>query len=129
MKSWDERRSREGLGLWEVLYCHSNPSECRQRLIVCKNLMHAEDSLFDFDGGDQVHQVQCRIRRLSDVHVPIPTITQRPTKKEDILDWDSEASSLVEWVGMACMGSQRRVHTLCMSNRCRHVVLQVEIQR
>lgn len=69
------------------------------------------------DGG-QMRQVGCERTELKDVHVPSPTrtLSSRPhvksTKKsieeeEALEDWNREIGQLFEWVGMACLGSQR----------------------
>ena len=69
----------------------------------------------------QMRRVRCEKMELKDVHVPskLPTRTfssqphvKSTTKKsveeeEAMEDWNREIGELFEWVGMACLGSQR----------------------
>jgi ribonucleases P/MRP protein subunit RPP40 len=58
----------------------------------------------------QVYPVKCHSRRFSDVRIPQPTIPPKPTSNpdnDDLEDWNDMVVSLFEWVGMACLGSQR----------------------
>ena len=76
----------------------------------------------------QTHVVRAEKRELKDVYVPVPSLCTRPTlpvktqskkkpgpegdaefdaQTEAVDDWDCRMETLFEWVGMACLGSQR----------------------
>jgi hypothetical protein len=73
----------------------------------------------------QWHRVLCTKNNLQDVHVPILSLSPRPsptnrkmhqskkglTAQNDLTealdDWNRRTESLFEWVGMACLGAQR----------------------
>lgn len=71
--------------------------------------------------GGQMRQVRCEKKELKDVHVPskLPTwtlsnqphvksTTKKSVEEEEALeDWNREIGELFEWLGMACLGSQR----------------------
>ncbi|KAG5654183.1 hypothetical protein H0H81_006565 [Sphagnurus paluster] len=100
LKLWDARRESEGTGAWDVLYS-SNDSNLPEPQVA---EMH-------------VQEVHCQARQFADVHVPTPTLRQHPIlpqtttqqvpANEEIDDWETEMVGLFEWVGMACLGSQR----------------------
>jgi len=106
LEDWDKRRAvklGDEAGPWEVLYCSTDPK--------------VSTPLYAPQGGE-MHQVRCERRELKDVHVPLPTRTLssqphvKSTKKsveeeEALEDWNSKIGKLFEWVGMACLGSQR----------------------
>lgn len=76
----------------------------------------------------QTHVVRVEKRELKDIYVPVPSLCTRPTpplktqskkklgtegdaefdaQTEAVEDWDCRMETLFEWVGMACLGSQR----------------------
>ena len=57
--------------------------------------------------GAATHGVKPHASLLTDVYVPEPVLRPLPASAEDKEDWDEEYSELFEWVGMACLGSQR----------------------
>ena len=74
-----------------------------------------------------MRQVRCEKIELKDVHVPLfelPTSSQphlklTRTKKsveeeEALEDWNREIGELFEWLGMACLGSQRFSFLFCL---------------
>ncbi|KAI0688071.1 hypothetical protein BC835DRAFT_1308940 [Cytidiella melzeri] len=80
IESWDQRR-----GLWEVVFHHEAKT----------NTNNLE--------GDR-HEI-CPITRITrTAHIPTPLLASHPQDKED---WEEEVSALFEWVGMACLGSER----------------------
>ncbi|KAG2128606.1 ribonuclease P 40kDa subunit-domain-containing protein [Suillus clintonianus] len=85
LKLWDEIREN-GPGKWEVIYC-----------------------LADVQPGTseshEVVSVQHQISRSTDILVPVPTLALLP--QESAEDWDGRIGDLFEWVGMACLGSER----------------------
>jgi len=106
LEDWDKRRAvalGDEAGLWEVLYCSTDPK-------VSPTYTPQEG---------QMRQVKCERRELRDVHVPLPTgtlvssqpvlkSTKRSVEEEEALeDWNHKIAELFEWVGMACLGSQR----------------------
>lgn len=75
-----------------------------------------------------MHAIRAEKHELKDVYVPVPGLCSRPTppakaqskkkpssegdaesdaQTEAAEDWDCRIESLFEWVGMACLGSQR----------------------
>jgi hypothetical protein len=55
-------------------------------------------------------EVKCQIMKLSNVCIPAPSITSYPSTSSDdgaLEDWNINMSALFEWMGMACLGSQR----------------------
>jgi hypothetical protein len=63
----------------------------------------------------QLREVRCQIRRTRNVRVPsiAEMITPPPSPRGSDLyvDWEANVVSLVEWLGMANLGSQRYLHT------------------
>ncbi|KAI0339594.1 hypothetical protein BDW22DRAFT_1361159 [Trametopsis cervina] len=83
-KTWDERRGR-----WDVVYDYDGPG------------------MSDSHEAGQVHIMQPTVRIMQHIYVPVVSITQRPSSADEREDWVDEMSALFEWVGMACLGSQR----------------------
>ena len=55
-----------------------------------------------------MHQVRCEKKELKDVHMPLPTQLPQSIKSvEEEEDQNRKIEELFEWVGMACLGSQR----------------------
>ncbi|KAF8202501.1 ribonuclease P 40kDa subunit-domain-containing protein [Pholiota molesta] len=97
-------------GTWDVIYCSKGPG--------------ATSPTTPFQDC-QWHRVQCTKNDLQDVHVPILSLSPRPsptdrkmhqskkglTAQNDLAealdDWNRRTESLFEWVGMACLGAQR----------------------
>ena len=96
----------------------SPPLSCRSTLLLRLDPKMAPQYA---PQGGQMRRVRCEKRELKDVHVPskLPTWTlssqphvKSTTKKtieeeEALEDWNREIGELFEWVGMACLGSQR----------------------
>jgi len=59
----------------------------------------------------EVHKIIPQIRYVSDAKVPNTPLRPRPkvqdTESEEVADWEEESTLLFEWVGLACLGSQR----------------------
>lgn len=63
-----------------------------------------------------------QLTKTDNIHVPAMQLTHRPlnpqTKnqteeyEEELEDWTAETSELFEWVGLACLGSQRLDYSL-----------------
>ncbi len=81
LEAWDMRRES-----WNVLYHVSTE---------------------DVDPTTELHIVQPVVRQMKTIHLPVPMISPRPTSLDLVEEWEEEVSSLFEWVGMACLGSQR----------------------
>jgi ribonuclease P/MRP protein subunit RPP40 len=137
LEDWDKRRAVElgdETGPWEVIYCSTGgvkPSVvlfflvffsllfCLSRL---RNPTHPQlrldpkaalAPLYAPQGG-QIRQVRCEKTELKDVHVPLALLSNQPHVKsrkessmEEAEDWNLKIGELFEWVGMACLGSQR----------------------
>jgi ribonuclease P/MRP protein subunit RPP40 len=61
-------------------------------------------------GTSELHEVvniQPQISHSTELLVPVPTLA--PLPEESTEDWDERMGDLFEWVGMACLGSQRSV--------------------
>lgn len=50
------------------------------------------------------------------MHIPAPILKPVPKvndkDSEDSLEWEEDAAALLEWVGLACLGSQRYAQSL-----------------
>ncbi|GLB41658.1 putative ribonuclease P 40kDa (Rpp40) subunit [Lyophyllum shimeji] len=107
LKAWDARREQEGLGPWNMLYCSANSSLPEPAFAVT-----------------EVREVHCQMTKFDDVHIPVPSLRQHPSapqsrtsaspaaraagdEEDEVEDWNTEMAALFEWVGMACLGSQR----------------------
>lgn len=81
LAAWDERR-----GPWDVVFCsHALPAP--------------PDST--------VKHVKPMIRTLQNVHIAKPELRPRPKESSAAEKWDEEVTELFEWVGLACLGSER----------------------
>ena len=57
-----------------------------------------------------VTEVTAHVRRDADVYVPhVGSLVQSTTETPE--DHQDRLEALFEWVGMACLGAQRKVHT------------------
>ena len=63
-------------------------------------------------------RVSCERRESKNVHIPLLNIKPRPIvsksddNDDDAMDeWNRDAGALFEWVGLACLGSQRSPST------------------
>ncbi|KAJ8591838.1 hypothetical protein M405DRAFT_813745 [Rhizopogon salebrosus TDB-379] len=85
VKRWDECREN-GPGKWEILYCQgdmqSGTSESHEVVDIQPQISHSTELL-------------------------VPVLTLAPLPEESTEDWDERMGDLFEWVGMACLGSQR----------------------
>ncbi|KIP01853.1 hypothetical protein PHLGIDRAFT_79987, partial [Phlebiopsis gigantea 11061_1 CR5-6] len=60
------------------------------------------------DGAWQVRRVTAEARALRDVHMPKVSLCVRPSRDSSAMEeWDESAAELFEWVGLACLGSER----------------------
>ena len=68
----------------------------------------------------RTRQVAPEVRTLRGVHIPKPNLRARPnsnnnnngvspTDPDARTEWDDEVAELFEWVGLACLGSERFV--------------------
>lgn len=131
LENWDKRRAVElgdEAGQWEVLYCSIGmllyPFSVYFLFLeihFCSTLLRLDPQVvvppYALQGG-QMRQVRCERTELKDVHVPLPIQilssqprlkpTKRSIEEEEALeDWNRRTADLFEWVGMACLGSQR----------------------
>lgn len=86
LEAWDRRR-----GPWDVVF-------------------HAPEA--PTDGAWQVHRITAEARALRDVHTPKVSLCVRPSRDSSAMEeWDERAAELFEWLGLACLGSERCVRT------------------
>ncbi|EMD39265.1 hypothetical protein CERSUDRAFT_152346 [Gelatoporia subvermispora B] len=87
LQAWDAWR-----GPWSILYTFREPN---------LPLTTVTDSL--------VHIVQPTMHKYQNVHVPVPSFQPHPgsSNPEELQDWQDVMQGLLEWVGLACLGSQR----------------------
>ncbi|KAJ7577047.1 ribonuclease P [Mycena floridula] len=83
-KAWDISRARRGSSSWKI-FCYSRPGTVFQDLQVVKPVF----------GQSQVSQ---------NIHIPLITLAPQAGSADD---WNEYVASLFEWVGLACLGSQR----------------------
>ena len=81
LEAWDQRR-----GPWNVIFC---------------SLEHATDA-----AGTTKH-ILPSIRISQNVHIPKPDLSPRPKDANAAEEWDENVAELFEWVGLACLGSER----------------------
>lgn len=85
LKAWDQRR-----GPWDVIYHEptsqdASPSE-----------------------AETMHEVEPVVRVMENVRIPQPAFREESKKgSEDEDEWQEEVEELLEWVGLACLGSSR----------------------
>jgi len=108
IKLWDERRSASKQLAWTVAFHTSN-----------------QDILKLWSPSSKESQVPCAVHRLPNIIIPkspmvVPPPCEGPDKEDRLEDWNSSVADLFEWVGMACLHSQRllandRVHSYVSS--------------
>lgn len=81
LAAWDQRR-----GAWNLIAC--GPA----------NLAEAAGT---------PTQVQPAVRTLQNVFIPKPKLHARPKDPDAAEEWDEDVAALFEWVGLACLGSER----------------------
>lgn len=115
-RQWDDRREAQGLGKWDILYHISNGN--RSMLLsffeIHPQVYCAETLKLQLEAAPTVLEVNPRCVVLQDIHVPKFEGERllRPsgdTTAEDVEDWHTEIAELFEWVGLACIGSDRHV--------------------
>ncbi|TFK39770.1 ribonuclease P 40kDa subunit-domain-containing protein [Crucibulum laeve] len=100
LETWDKARDEAGLGPWNVLYCLQDPTANPDVLSGCTS-----DTV--------IRKVKCQRNELSDIHIPVPSLTPRPftskkaSSSEELDEWNESTGALFEWIGMACLGAQR----------------------
>ena len=66
----------------------------------------------NLEGSVEGVHVQPQVRRSSNVNIPnagaLPQLEQKDDS--DVLEWEEGLSSLLEWVGLACLDSQRYIY-------------------
>ncbi|KIL69217.1 hypothetical protein M378DRAFT_70203 [Amanita muscaria Koide BX008] len=103
LRAWEKRREQEtGFSGWHVVYC------CRDLGPMTYPLMAVEEPM----NQAEIKEVACLIRKMRDVNVPDVKLHPFPEGKgkdveERREDWNDDVHALFEWVGMACLGSQR----------------------
>ncbi|KAK2462727.1 hypothetical protein APHAL10511_005245 [Amanita phalloides] len=100
LRAWDKRREEEmGVKGWHVMYCCKDPGT------ISHPLFASGDRLSELN----VEDVASQLKRIRDVHVPNVELRWIPGNgaEDELEDWNEEMHSLFEWVGMACLGSQR----------------------
>ncbi|PFH50247.1 hypothetical protein AMATHDRAFT_75723 [Amanita thiersii Skay4041] len=106
IQAWDERREEAtGAAEWNVVYCAKEVGTVMVPPFVAEASAHKI----------QVHEVACKVTYMKGVRVPENIeLTACPTQKsggsewkEREEDWKEDMHALVEWVGLACLGSQR----------------------
>lgn len=93
LRAWDSRREDQGLGPWDVLFCFQDSTSAASMPQVTAS-----------------QDVKCQITKITDVRIPVPSLTAYPSTSSDedaLGDWNTSIATLFEWVGMACFGSQR----------------------
>ncbi|KAH7921230.1 hypothetical protein BV22DRAFT_1107313 [Leucogyrophana mollusca] len=97
--TWDNIWAQSGFGKWDVVY-HGGISASGDGAAVHSSHSHV--------------QVEPRIQRSVDVHVPIPALAlvrenhlKDAEDAEETEEWQDRTSELYEWVGLACLGAQR----------------------
>lgn len=81
--------------------------------------------------------VKCQKFTSTDVHVPVVKLRPQPKKdkkgtgtvEDEAEDWTAAVAALLEWVGMACLGSQRYFDSLSPSSETHLYVWQTPNQR
>ncbi|KAL4245866.1 Ribonuclease P protein subunit Rpp40 [Abortiporus biennis] len=89
IKAWDQRR-----GPWNITYHYDD--------IKATNIQHIP--------GAQKFEVVPEVRQTADVRIVDGfSVKKRPERdnEDQVRDWEEECSELFEWVGMACLGSDR----------------------
>ncbi|KAH8110719.1 ribonuclease P 40kDa subunit-domain-containing protein, partial [Phellopilus nigrolimitatus] len=88
---WDERRTAQGVGPWEVLFQGSLDSEAQSDITMTP----IQSSMSDVN--------------IPHVNLKAPNYANNDAveKEEATEDWHENISELFEWVGMACLSSDR----------------------
>lgn len=114
-RQWDDRREAQGLGKWDILYHISNGNYQSYLLFRIHPQAYCAESLkLQLEAAPTVLEVKPRCVVLQDIHVPKFEGERllRPSgdsTAEDVEDWHTEIAELFEWVGLACIGSDRHV--------------------
>ncbi|KAF8639048.1 hypothetical protein AX17_001771 [Amanita inopinata Kibby_2008] len=104
LDAWEKRlKEVRGTAKWHVSYCSKDPGTVLHPLPVTDAAIH----------GIEIHQMTCRAGKLRDVCIP-DAVELKPFPTGDGVDvtdngedWNAYMHALFEWVGMACLGSQR----------------------
>jgi hypothetical protein len=110
LELYDDLREKAGFDAWDVLY-HSKSngaselSGCRARLM---RGLHSQDQLAGTANQSSLVQVQSRKSTHANVRIPHVDLSPPPsTDNEEREDWKTSLDEFQEWLGLACMGSQR----------------------
>ena len=112
LELYDDLREKAGFDSWDVVY-HSKTngtSTLRMRSILVRSL-HLSGPLTGTT--NQSHSVQVQSRKAIHSNVRIPSVNLSPpstTDTEEHEDWKTSLDEFQEWLALACVGSQRRVH-------------------
>ena len=112
------RREEQGLGPWDVLFCSQGTFfERKPFYFLFINTFPLDLRSAELTSAAHVPQftasrdVKCQATRIADVRIPVPPFTGQPDNDDDdddgLEDWNADMAALFEWVGMACLGSQR----------------------
>ena len=110
LELYDNLREKAGFDAWDVIYHSKNngtyePSGCEAHL--AKGL-HSQGLLVV--SANQPSPVRVQSHKSTHVNVRIPHVTLAPplnANNEEHEDWNTSFDEFQEWLGLACMGSQR----------------------
>ncbi|KAF9645599.1 hypothetical protein BDM02DRAFT_3101091 [Thelephora ganbajun] len=110
LELYDGLREKAGLDAWDVVYHFKNDG--RSELYECGVcLARGLSSLGPLAvTADQSRSVQVQSHKATHVNVRIPHAHSSPPSsadKEELEDWKTSLDEFQEWLGLACMGSQR----------------------
>jgi hypothetical protein len=110
LELYDNLREKVGFDAWDVVYHSKNngASEFSGCGICLTRGLHLTGPLAGT--ANQSGLVQVQSRKVTHVNVRIPHVNPSPpssTDKEEHEDWKTSLDEFQEWLGLACMGSQR----------------------
>ena len=107
---YDDLREKAGLGAWEIVY-HSKNGGASELFGFGICLASVLPLLGPLAGvANQSSSVQVQSRKATHIDVRIPHFDLSPpssTDKEGREDWETSFDEFQEWLGLACIGSQR----------------------
>ena len=107
LELYDELREKAGFDAWDVVYHSKNDGEPRLSWSWPEN-----SNLLDLSAGpsnrSNSYQAKPRNTTHTDVRIPQINLSQpSSTDKQEREDWETSLAEFQEWLGLACMGSQR----------------------
>ncbi|TDL26716.1 hypothetical protein BD410DRAFT_531915 [Rickenella mellea] len=98
IERWEKQRFQNGHNGWDAIYHTTKPAA-----LPFQRVEHTS------------HSAVCELTVLNDINIPKTSIESppkmhkppQPIDKDMLQDWNDSVSALFEWVGMACLGSQR----------------------